>query len=251
MLINKKMYLCDEDYIEEKYLEGQPKPISLEAMKIIDKQMENSICKINCDKNGLGTGFFCNIPFPDRKSALQVLITNYHIIDKSYIEKNNKISFSLNSGKYFYNIPIDKSRIINFYEKPIDITLIEIKEDDNIKNVSYLELDEEIFLDNPNNIYKNKTIYLLHYPKGQNIEKSTGIIKFINESTYYIKHKCDSKKGSSGGPLLNLLNFKVMGIHKGAPHDKNKNYNFGTFIKIIIDSFKYGEKNFKNKINLN
>ena len=236
--------MCDEDYIEEKYLEGQPKPISIEAMKIIQKQMENSVCKINCDKNGLGTGFFCKISCPDRKSVLQALITNYHLIDKNYIETNNKITFSLNSGKYCYNMPIDKSRIIKFFEKPIDITLIEIKEADNIKNILYLKLNEKIFLDNPDSVYKNKTIYLLHYPKGKNIEKSIGIITFINESKYYIKHKCDSKKGSSGGPLLNLLNCKVMGIHKGAPQDKNKNYNFGTFIKIIIDSIKLDKNNF-------
>ena len=41
------------DYIEEKYLEGQPKATSLEDMKIIQKQMENSFCRIICDENGL------------------------------------------------------------------------------------------------------------------------------------------------------------------------------------------------------
>ena len=127
------MSLNDEDYIEEKYLLGQTKPISLEGMKIIQNQMENSIFKINCDENGLGTRFFCKIPFPDSKTALQVLITNYHIIDKNYIEKNNKITFSVNSGKYYYIVQNDKSRIIKFFENPIDITLTEIKEDDNIK----------------------------------------------------------------------------------------------------------------------
>ena len=125
------------DYIEEKYLEGQPKATSLEDMKIIQKQMENSICKIICDENGLGTGFFCKIPFPNEKGSLEVLITNYHNINKNYIEKNNQITFSLNSGKY-YNIKlIDESRIIKFFEKPIDISLIEIKEDDKIEKIFF------------------------------------------------------------------------------------------------------------------
>ena len=52
----------------------------------------------------------------------------------------------------------------------------------------------------------------MYYPKGQNIEKSTGIIKSINENNYLIKHKYYSEKGSSCGPLLNISNSKVMGV---------------------------------------
>ncbi len=61
-----------------------------------------------------------------------------------------------------------------------------------------------------------------------------------------IKHKCDSVKGSSGRSLLYILNYKVIEIHKGATQDKDKNYNRGTFLKIIIDSIKYDKKINKN-----
>ena len=52
---------------------------------------------------------------------------------------------------------------MKYTNKELDITIIEIKKEDNIKN--YLELDEKIMDDiinnlNKNNKYKEETIYL-------------------------------------------------------------------------------------------
>ena len=41
--------------------------------------------------------------------------------------------------------------------------------------------------------------------------------------------------GSSGGPLFNCINHKIIGIHKGCKKDKE--YNFGTLIKTPINEF--------------
>ena len=73
-------------------------------------------------------------------------------------------------------------------------------------------------------------MYLLHYPKGICIKKSEGIIKCIKEDNYNIEHLCDSSSGSSGGPLLNFINFKVIGIHKGGARE-GRNWNVGTFLR--------------------
>ena len=59
-----------------------------------------------------------------------------------------------------------------------------------------------------------------------------GKINDIDEN-FTIKHSCSSQEGSSGGPLLNLLNFKVIGIHKGQNIDND--YNLGTLIKNEIE----------------
>ena len=86
---------------------------------------------------------------------------------------------------------------------------------------------------NPFNYYKEKKIYLLHYPKGGDSEFSESTISEIDPKNYMIKHKASSERGSSGGPLLNYLNYKVIGIHKGGGQ-KN---NIGIFIKPIIEDF--------------
>ena len=64
--------------------------IPYESIKEIKKQMNRGICKIILNKRNRGTGFFCKIPFPDRTNMLNVLITNYHLIDEEYIKKINQ-----------------------------------------------------------------------------------------------------------------------------------------------------------------
>ena len=58
-------------------------------------------------------------------------------------------------------------------------------------------------------------IYLLHYPKGHKSNISFGTIKVITEDNDLIYHNCGSESGSSGGPLINLINMKLIGIHTG------------------------------------
>ena len=55
------------DNIKETLIENQPAPVDLEGTKVILSQMENCICKIIKDDGQKGTGFFCRIPFPDKK----------------------------------------------------------------------------------------------------------------------------------------------------------------------------------------
>ena len=111
-----------------------------------------------------------------------------------------------------------------------------MKKDDGLSKYSFLEVDDKINEGSPNVQFKNKSIYLLHYPKGNIIKKSEGIIKSIKEDNYNILHSCDSSSGSSGGPLINFINFKVVGIHKGgAPGGKN--WNVATFIREPIQKF--------------
>jgi V8-like Glu-specific endopeptidase len=129
------------------------------------------------------------------------------------------------------SIKIDNSRI-RYTNSEIDITIIEIKEADNIND--YLELDDIIINDILNNDNKTynfwyETIYIIQYPKGE-LSVSYGTLDAINEDKKYnFNHKCKAEIGSSGSPILNLNN-KVIGILKD-------NFNEGTFLNYPIKEF--------------
>ena len=214
-------------------------------MIIIIKQMKESVCKIYGSKLN-GTGFFCkiqNIKYGNT-SILYVLITNNHILGEEDIKSNKKIKISLNNGNRIIEIIIDNSRKA-FTSKIYDITIIEMKENDGIEKDSFIEIDKDIYKDNFREIYKNKSIYLLHYVKGIEIYKSESIIRNINESNYTIEYYCDSSYESSGGPLINLENYKVIGVHKGFYNNK---INIGIIISAPIEKFY---ENLNNQFNMN
>ena len=161
-------------------LEDHPNPISMDQMEYILKQMKKSIYKIKCSK-GVGTGFLCLIPFPTKLNLLPTLITNNHVLSENNIEINQKIEYSFNDNTEFNSILIDENRK-KYTNENYDITIIEIKpEEDKIDINSFLEIDEGIYEENINEKYKQKTIYILHYPQSGKIKISHGVIKYIND----------------------------------------------------------------------
>ena len=78
-------------------------PISKSENKEINKQLENYICKIYYVADQFGTGFFCNILYQNNYNSnepqlLPVLITNNHVLNKKYTEKNKEINISFNQN---------------------------------------------------------------------------------------------------------------------------------------------------------
>ena len=200
------------------------------------------ICKIECKDGSHGTGFFCNIPYG--WNTIKVLMTNNHVLKKVDILPNEIIKFSVNNDNKNYEIEIDESRK-TYTNEEYDVTIIEIKEKDKLDKNSFFDIDNGIFNENVIETYRKKQIYLLHYPKGIKMEYSNGIIQRITEDNYNIHHLCDSSGGSSGGPIINSMNFQVIGIHKGGAEGA-KNYNVGTLLKEPIEKFNE-ESNKKEK----
>jgi len=222
------------DINEANLLNTYPIPVTIESTKIILEQMENSICKIITGERG-GTGFFCHINYQNKK--LKCLITNNHIINEKIIKNNNNIIVELNNDKKKINIKIDDSRKIYTNEEKYDTTIIEIKpEKDKINTKNFVEIDINIFEENINLI--NKSIYVPQYLKNNCNEYkpavSYGIIKEI-KNDYKIIHLCNTDKGSSGSPILNLANNKIIGIHSEGY--KNYNFNLGTLLKYPIEEY--------------
>ena len=240
-----------EEEKKEDYIVDCPKPISFDCTEIIINQMKKNICKIKIEeKQNQGTGFFCKIPFPDQNNMLKVLITNNHIINEEILYKDNQeISIFIKEEKEMRKLNLNDRIKYTNDKKIYDITIIEIKEEDEINN--YLELDENLLNDilkneNENDNYIDKTLYIIQYPEGE-LSVSYGIMSVIySDKKYKFIHKCSTKEGSSGSPILTLKN-KIIGIHTGG----NKSHNFGTFLNYPIKDFIRQNLNKNNDDNNN
>ena len=235
-----------EDFENEKKLHDYPLEVNIEKTETILKQLKHSVCKIyNQQENG--SGFFCKISFHDGKKPINknVLITCNHILGEKDLIKGNKINLSFFDGKVINSFILDDKRII-FTNVEYDITIIEIKSNDPIINYECLEINENVFSNaDLNYIFRNKPIYTLHNPYKKTLV-SYGKIKQIYDNN--IDHYCNTKKGSSGGPILSLDDNKVIGIHKGSYKKETDEFNKGILISGGINEFlKYlnFQKNFK------
>ena len=167
--------MTEENYIREKELANQPKAIPTKEMIILLNLIKANICKIYCKDGSHGTGFFCNIPI-GWSHYLTTLMTSNHVLNEEDIQPGKSIKLSIDNELKFYNILIDNTRK-TYTNESYDVTIIEIKEDDNIEQKSFFDLDKQIFQEKVNEIYRRCQIYLLHYPKGKEMEISPGVIK--------------------------------------------------------------------------
>ena len=233
--------MSDDDIDEEKLLIGYPIPITIEKTEIILEQMKKCICKIQIDKEK-GTGFFCNIPYENKK--IHALMTNNHIIDKNKINNISELIVTLNDDKEEKIIKINKNRKI-YTSKRYDTTIIELKKEDKINN--YLEFDNSLFKEKK--VISDENIYIIQYPMigSQKASVSYGLIKSLNDG-YYLTHLCSTNPGSSGSPILNISNNKIIGIHRGGKKKKdtdkcgeekkeNINFNIGTYLKDPLKEY--------------
>ena len=240
----------EEDYIKEKELANLPKGIGTKELIILLGLIKKNICKINCKDGSHGTGFFCLIPM-GWGNFLTALMTNNHVLEENDIKPGKKINFTIDNDNKELSIIIDNTRK-TYTNESYDVTIIEIREEDKIDEKSFFNFDNQIFEEDAIEKFKNCQIYLLHYPKGEEAERSPGIIKNIteDEGKKTIRHLCSTSGGSSGSPIINKNNYQVIGIHKGAPKG-GQNFNLGTLLKEPIEKFKEEIKVNNNNVNIN
>ena len=82
------------------------------------------------------------------------------------------------------------------------------------------------------------------------MEMSPGVIINIKEDNITFYHSCDTSGGSSGGPIINKMNFNIIGVHKGGG-DRGRNYNLGTLLKEPVEKFIEEINSKKNSIDNN
>ena len=103
--------------------------------------------------------FFIQIPYDN--NIINSLITNYHNIDVKYYNENKELYLLLNDEKESKIIDLTKKREI-YFNKVYDISIMELKVDDNINN--YLDIDDNIFKNESKAYYEDKSIYVHQYP---------------------------------------------------------------------------------------
>ena len=213
-------------------------------------KLYNSIVRINFTLNGnniiYGTGFFLKIRLKEK--IIKFLITCNHIINESNVIEAivTKLYYGKVNKEKKLEIKLDRNeRYIKCFDKPLDVTLIEIIEKDNIKEDKFLMPD--FSYKNGYNIYINENFYLAGYPQNNSNENersiSSGkIIKILDNSEF--EHTLDTDHGNSGSPICLGSNLLVVGIHKQG--HTTRPINYGTFLGYILDILEKEEK-FENK----
>ena len=202
--------------------------VPLEKLNIASKV----VCKINfynkvTNTLDSATGFFMDI-YP----SFKCLLTNYHTINEKMIDDNLCIEISNPKG-IKEKLKLNKhERYIKFFDKPIDITIIQIKTTDKV-NKLFESLQPDLNYQNGFMTYKGEEIFIMEYPKGRKLEVGPGKISeadgFIEQMFY---HDIFTEEGSSGSPVISISNLKVIGIHTGSFEEENENR--GTFIGCIF-----------------
>ena len=202
-------------------------------LNVFNETISRSLCRIYISKSNKGTGFFCKIPTitTNNNKFFYCLITNYHIINENSLSMVNQMNLCIRDKNY--TLSLNKSRII-YSNSEYDIMILEILNEDNLDNTYFLNINDYI-----NCSYINQEIYLLH-----NFNNSLSRGKILKASDIEFSHTC---KGSSGSPIINISQNKVIGIHKGFSREKG---NYGIMMKTIIKDLYNKEKilahNYKN-----
>lgn len=215
---------------------GHAKSMKLKTLIEISK----SICKIQ-KKDSYGTGFFMSFNLDEDKLFL---ITAYHVIPYPMIQSKKTIEIICDAENIKKEIILDDKQRTYYCYPEKDISIIEIIEQDYLEDkVKALEFD----LNCKNNTYGdyiNKDIFIMHHPKGEDLECNSGKIVMVKEPNIYeFQHTLDTEEGSSGSPILLFEKQnekpKVIGIHTSACIG-NKN-NIGVFINSLTEIIKKGE----------
>ena len=192
--------------------------------KLKELDIKKCICNIDQEikindkyKNISGLGFICNIPNKNMKA----FITYNHIIDIDFINNEQKIIYyNYKNEKKEINLQLDRYKYTN---EELDITIIEIKEEDKIKN--YIEIDDCINSRDYNN--KNIIYYKLNEDKKiENIES-----KILKKNEEYKIENVDRE-----GIIILKQNIKIIGIINNKKYiHMNKIINKINYIIGIIE----------------
>ena len=135
------------------------------------------------------------------------LISNYHIINQKMVDLKSSIVVTLEDNNEDIIELNSDNRFIKCFDKPIDITIIEIIDSDELKKyIDFLSYDLN-YLEGFGQ-YKHKNIFILQHPREMDIECGVGKITDINK--FCFEHSAETDKGSSGSPVILVENYKVI-----------------------------------------
>ena len=221
------------DIKKEGIIQGHGRPITKEEiLKLFD--IEKSMCKITFEtlegNTGKGSGFFCDLEGKDLPFKY-ALFTNNHVLNESNIEIGNSFDFEYNSSDKIIKkeIKITENRKV-FTNKELDYTCIELFESDGI--LDYFKIEPNLFKSDKN-FLKNNDIFILQFPKGNDLSFSYG--KILSLKGGKILHSASTESGSSGSPIIRRSkNYYIIGFHSGTLNE----FNIATRFDLIINNIK-------------
>ena len=216
----------DYKKIKNEFRLNNQQNINLKAFGSFSVLATKSICIITL-KNGYGTEFFCKIPYPNDEHLFKCLITNNHVLKKNFFETNNEIKLEIDNISYSIDLNINRKIWTN---EEIDYTIIEIKKEDNIEY--FLTYDDNITRKSFSyKDYKDEGIIVPTFMENRQLETDKGKV-ILSSNNFLFFHNLNTDEGSSGGPIVLVNNYRVMGIHRGSYEEYNK--NLGIFLCEIL-----------------
>ena len=201
-----------------------------------NKKRTISICKLKIETNSeiiLGFGFL--LKFYKEQECFYCLVSDGNVIKKGVINNNIEISMYFNNELKTINLK-DKKRnryIKNLSDYGLDLTIIEILDEDNISKDYFLWDENEI----DNNRLISSHIYIPEYIEG----KELVIIK-INK--YEFTFISNIKHELTGIPIFLENSYTILGIYKGANKEKTENYAYLIYPVInIITNYNKKRRN--------
>ena len=200
-----------------------------------NSSFKESLCEITSKSGEKIIGFFGMIPFG---LNIPVLITSNKILNNGdFISENNILIYLKNKDRYF-SMKFDDTR--KYYSSKVHPLLIaEIKPEDNISFISFLEIDS----------YKNQNeIKVIYY--GDKSKKEYyyfgNIVNTNNNNSFHFNLSYNNIP--LGCPILNSKNNKVIGINNTLKGSHSK-----TGIFIYEEIYEFCKKfyiSYKFKINI-
>ena len=223
-------------------MEDYPNSVTRQCHIKILEQMNNSFFDIKRDDKEIYIGLFCNIKY--KNNNIPVILLNNYINNK---EDKNRINKLINTK--YKEIELDD---IIYTDINCNITIIKLKEYNKININKFVEIDEQIFGNKDEMLYKKESIYIIQYNDEKDISISYGLIKEINKDQIIYTGKINSNYKFSF--IFNLSNNKLIGINHNS-NNSNNYFNRGFFLKNSLHEFIFQSKhkyykNTENEINI-
>lgn len=132
---------------------------------------------------------------------------------------------------------------LEWYDATLDYALLRLKDRTdyplNTRGLLKLDLEAPLTL--------QTGLYIIQHPKGQPQQNSSGrFLRYKENQPEYILHSALSEDGTSGAPVINTTNWKVVALHNCVYRDTN--LREATLLRAIVSHIQQTRPDLANEI---